>query len=417
MRQQNKSPEVRFKGFTEDWEEFEIGKLISEKFKPIVLLDDVNYTLLTVKRRNGGIISRGSLRGRDILVKNYFTVSTGDYVISKRQVVHGANGIVPEQLNNAVVSNEYLVIVSNDKITSEYWALISKIPEIHKMFFLSSYGVDIEKLVFDVSDWKKRKINIPSSSEQNAIVETFSNLSSLIAKQKKKHSKLSHLKKAMMSKMFPGNGTKSPELRFKNFNDDWEKYQLGKIGKTFTGLSGKTKDDFGKGNARYIPYTNVFNNEQTDRNQLEKIEIDSSQNTVEYGDVLFTTSSETPEEVGMSSVWLENDKNIYLNSFCFGYRFSEEVNYLFMAYCLRSNIFREKVKFLAQGISRFNISKTKAMEIEILIPKDKEEQQKIGAYFQNLDKSISLHHLEIKKLENIKKACLNKLFVSQDTAN
>ena len=97
-----------------------------------------------------------------------------------------------------------------------------------------------------------------------------------------------------------------PEIRFEGFTDPWEQRKLGNCGTTYGGLSGKTKEDFGHGNARFVPYTNVFDNPLTDTKRLETVEIDSSQNKVAYGDTFFTVSSETPDEVGMSSVWLSD---------------------------------------------------------------------------------------------------------------
>jgi len=168
---------------------------------------------------------------------------------------------------------------------------------------------------------------------------------------------------------------------------------LGECGETFTGLSGKTKDDFGHGDARFVTYMNVFSNPIADKEKVEAVEIDKSQNCVQYGDVFFTTFSETPEEVGMSCVWLENTENTYLNSFCFGYRPTINIDPYFMAYVLRSETVRKKIVFLAQGISRYNISKNKVMEIEIPLPSIK-EQQLLGKYFDNLDNLITLHQRE-----------------------
>lgn len=162
-------------------------------------------------------------------------------------------------------------------------------------------------------------------------------------------------------------------------------------------MSGKTKDDFGHGEGKFITYMNVFSNAISDLNMVEPIEIDNRQNEVKAGDVFFTTSSETPEEVGMSSVLLENSDNTYLNSFCFGYRPTEKFDNKYLAYMLRSSEVRKKIVFLAQGISRYNISKNKMMEIEIPVP-CLEEQQQIGTYFCNLDSLITLHQRKPKKL-------------------
>ncbi|MBW7569657.1 restriction endonuclease subunit S [Succinivibrio sp. AGMB01872] len=169
----------------------------------------------------------------------------------------------------------------------------------------------------------------------------------------------------------------------------WEQRKLGNIGSTYTGLSGKNKDDFGHGDAKFITYLNIFNNAIADPEQLESIEIDPKQNEIKYGDIFFTTSSETPEEVGMSSIWLQNQANVYLNSFCFGYRPIIDIDPYFMAFNLRSESIRKKFMFLAQGISRYNISKNKVMEMEICLP-CLAEQKKIGAFFFKLDNLITL---------------------------
>ena len=203
---------------------------------------------------------------------------------------------------------------------------------------------------------------------------------------------------------------KKPRIRFKGFTDAWEQRKLGEMGKTFGGLSGKTKEDFGHGEARFITYMNVFSNPIANIEMLERVEIDDRQNNVQYGDFLFTTSSETPEEVGMSAVWLGNSRNIYLNSFCFGFRPQVANEPYFMAYLLRAKSFRNEMTLLAQGISRYNISKNKAMEIVVSLP-EQSEQKLIGSYFANLDKLITLHQRKLEKLKNIKSALLEKMFV------
>ena len=197
-----KVPRIRFKGFTGDWEQRKVGDVITEVSRPIELKDDQKYQLVTVKRRNEGIISRGSILGRDILVKRYFEIHSGDYLISKRQLVHGANGIVPEALNGAVVSNEYMVCVSNKNILAEFLALLSKTKSLKRDFFLSSYGVDIEKLVFDVQDWMKRSLYLPSLGEQEELCKYFQKLDRLIALHQRKLNQLQTMKKFMLQNLF-----------------------------------------------------------------------------------------------------------------------------------------------------------------------------------------------------------------------
>ena len=181
------------------------------------------------------------------------------------------------------------------------------------------------------------------------------------------------------------------------FSNSWEQRKLGEIGNTFTGLSGKKKEDFGHGDAKFVTYMNVFSNPISNFKQVESVEIDSKQNEIKYGDIFFTTSSETPEEVGMPSIWLENKRNYYLNSFCFGFRPSLKFDPYFAAYMLRTSNVRNKITLLAQGISRYNISKTQMMNIEVPFPKDS-EQIKLGKLFVEIDNLITLHqHKELKR--------------------
>lgn len=211
--------------------------------------------------------------------------------------------------------------------------------------------------------------------------------------------------------------TDIPAIRFKGFSDTWEQRELGEMGSTYTGLSGKTKEDFGHGEAKFITYMNVFSNPMADLQMTESVEIDSKQNCVQAGDVFFTTSSETPEEVGMSCVMPESADNIYLNSFCFGYRPTEKFDLNYLAYVLRAESFRKEMTFLAQGISRYNISKNKVMEVEIPVP-SLDEQSKVGQYFRNLDNLITLHQREFaflckeksKKFRYIKNAWEQRKF-------
>lgn len=200
-----------------------------------------------------------------------------------------------------------------------------------------------------------------------------------------------------------------PKLRFREFTDDWEQRKLGSLGTSYSGLSGKDKTDFGHGYGSYITYLNVFQNPIADIDGTDRIEIDTKQNTVRYGDVLFTVSSETPEEVGMSSVWLGNQQNVYLNSFCFGYRQNGAFDAKYLAYMLRSKSIRNRMKVLAQGISRFNISQRRVMDIEVSFP-SMDEQQKIGTLCRKLDQLIAAEKRKLNLLKDKKTAFLQQIF-------
>ena len=120
-----------------------------------------------------------------------------------------------------------------------------------------------------------------------------------------------------------------PDISFKGFEKEWKKKQIGEIGYTYSGLTGKTKSDFGIGDCLYITFLNVLNNAIINSSILEKVNvcIDEKQNKVCKGDILFNTSSETPEEVGMCAAVDEELIDVYLNSFCFGFRLDDKSIY------------------------------------------------------------------------------------------
>ncbi|HZK96501.1 MAG TPA: restriction endonuclease subunit S [Prolixibacteraceae bacterium] len=149
--------------------------------------------------------------------------------------------------------------------------------------------------------------------------------------------------------------------------------ELGELGYLYGGLSGKSKNDFQDGNARFVTYKNVYSNiaTKTDIDIFVKIAENEKQNKVEYGDVLFTGSSETPDECGMSSVLTEKiNEPLYLNSFCFGFRLWNKDLFLpdFIKYLFRDTIIRKQIGQTASGVTRFNVSKKRFAKVVIPIP-------------------------------------------------
>ncbi|EMM0378309.1 restriction endonuclease subunit S [Pluralibacter gergoviae] len=415
MSMEKKVPEIRFKGFNGEWDKKKLGEVgdtftgLSGKTK-----DDFGHghgrfvTYLNVF--SNAISDENSIEPIEIDT-NQNEVKKGDVLFttsSETPEEVGMSSIWMSEIKNVYLNSFCFGYRPKQKFDNYYLAYMLRSNSFReKIVFLaqgiSRYNISKTK-VMDI------KVSIPNFTEQEKIGNYFQNLDTLINQHQQKHDKLSNIKKAMLEKMFPKRGEFIPEIRFKGFNGEWDKKSLGELGDTFTGLSGKTKDDFGHGQGRFVTYLNVFSNAISDENSIEPIEIDTNQNEVKKGDVLFTTSSETPEEVGMSSIWMSEIKNVYLNSFCFGYRPTQKFDNYYLAYMLRSNSFREKIVFLAQGISRYNISKTKVMDIKVSIP-NLNEQEKIGNYFQKLDTLINKHQQQITKLNNIKQACLSKMFV------
>ena len=409
----NKVPEICFNGFSKELVETRLGDICTigdiDHRMPKSVLEGIPYLM------TGDFIDNNGLD-----FKNCKFISIEDYEQLSRKIKPEVNDILFARYASV---GDVRYVETNIKFLISYSCAIIKcnkdIIGRFLFYYLQSnriqYQIEINintgsQRNIGIDSLKKLTIFIPKIEEQIKIGNYFQHLDIFIEKKEKKYQKLKQFKKAMLDKMFPKNGADTPEIRFKGFSGKWEEKKLGDIGNTYTGLSGKTKEDFGHGEGKFVTYMNVFSNPISKQNLTEPIEIDEKQNEVQFGDVFFTTSSETPEEVGMTSVWMNKEKNIYLNSFCFAYRPEKVFDNYYLAYMLRSSSIRKKIVFLAQGISRYNISKNKVMEIYVPIPHI-EEQKKIGNYFQKLDKQIDLLQKELEKLKNIKKASLAKMFV------
>ena len=207
-----------------------------------------------------------------------------------------------------------------------------------------------------------------------------------------------------------------PAIRFVEYREDYARTTLGKIGNTYNGLTGKSAEDFGQGSP-YITYKSIFDNSRVDISRVEYVQIsdieqrNKKQNKVARGDIFFTTSSETPEEVGMTSVLLDNIADCYLNSFCFGYRVYSQEQYLpeYLRFYLRSSIIRKKLFVLAQGSTRFNLSKNEVMRIGINMPKAI-EQRKIARFLSLLEERITTQNKIIEDWKKLKSAIVEELY-------
>ena len=193
---------------------------------------------------------------------------------------------------------------------------------------------------------------------------------------------------------------------------DWKVVIIKSLGKTFGGLSGKSKNDFENGNCPYIPFMNIMNNAVVDTTYFDYVYIKDgeSQNKALKNDLFFNTSSETPEEVGMCSVLLDNIPNLYLNSFCFGFRLNNEMenNGLYLSYFFRSSYGRKFLFPLAQGTTRHNLSKNNFLTIKIPLP-PLSEQNAIATALSDADALISATEKLIAKKKAIKQGAMQEL--------
>lgn len=404
-----KEPKLRFPEFIGNWKQYkisEVGNIVTGSTPKTSISENYGGDFLFVSPADiqgnryvdktiTTLTKKGFDQGRKIREKASLFVSIGS-TIGKVAQTH-KELTTNQQINAVEPYNNFdddFIFTSLENVAANIKAIASNqaVPIVNK----TTFG-NVE-------------IRVPSELvEQQKIGSLFAELDTLIQSAEKELEGYRELKQGMLQKMFPKKGETVPEIRFLEFDGNWEQCKLGDIGKTYTSLSGKTADDFGHGEANFITYMNVYSNSIADPTMVAPIEIDAKQHEVEVGDVFFTTSSETPDDVGMSCVLKEKQGIVYLNSFCFGFRPTKSFDLNFLAYMLRSNYVRNQIKILAQGVSRYNISKTKMMDVSIIFP-DYEEQKKIGEYFQNLDNLIASQQQELDGYKELKKGLLQQMF-------
>lgn len=277
----------------------------------------------------------------------------------------------------------------------------------HTRVFIESTGVP----QLTAPQLSKIKVRRPTLPEQRKIADLLSAVDAVIAAQQAEVDAWEQRKKGVMQKLF------SQEVRFKADDGSefpkWEEKTLGEEGQFYGGLSGKGKDDFDCGNGRFVTYMNVYKNTFASRDAMGRVKVGDAekQNKVRYGDILFTQSSETVDEVGLSSVYLYNDEP-YLNSFCMGYRFNNLDNVCpeFIGYCMRSNEIRKSIMLMGQGISRINLGAKRLATVKYKIP-SLPEQRKIADCLSSMDEVIQKAKDELAKWRELKKGLLQQMFV------
>ncbi len=410
MTEVDATPDLRFPEFEGNWKNYSLSKVAkittgntpstSKKeyyngeyfFVSPVDLNDARYVI----RTQTTLTELGFNSGRKIRRGSTLFVSIGSTIGKVAQTVCE---VVTNQQINALEANN---LNSDDFIYS----------------LLFKYGPKIKLLagnqavpILNKTDFSNLKFFFPELHEQQKIATFLITIDERIQLLRKNKIMLEEYKKGVTQQLF------SQKIRFKDKNGnsfpDWKEKRLGEIGITFNGLTGKTKVDFGEGRP-YVQYMQIFSNSKINTNEfgLVKIEENENQSKVQYGDVFFTTSSETPNEIGTASVMLEEVGDVYLNSFCFGFRPHSLTELVpeFSRHLFRSELFRREIIKLAQGSTRFNMSKVEFTKLRVLLPKE-DEQIKIATFLSALDDSIESIRTEVNSSVEYKKGLLQKMFV------
>lgn len=188
----------------EGWQRAPLGQHLSEVRRPVALSADRTYNLVTVKRSRGGVVLREVLSGREVKTPSQFYVHADDFLISKRQIVHGACGLVPAELDGAVVSNEYAVLHSDGAIDLRFLRYLSETRYFQQTCFHSSIGVHVEKMIFKTERWLKWPFNIPPLPVQHKIVEVLNAARCEVGLFEAQVEKLKQERAALMAQLLTG---------------------------------------------------------------------------------------------------------------------------------------------------------------------------------------------------------------------
>ena len=398
---------MRFPEFTDEWKECKIsdyGTVVTgstPSTKDVENYEDDGFLWASpadidgnkfIERTKTTLSSKGFDKTRKLPPLSVLAVCIGSSI---GKLAMAKNEMATNQQINSIVSNP---LHSPEFV---YYAITSRFRS-----YLSAVAVQAVPII-SKSTFERLPNSTTSLPEQRKIAALLSLIDERIEVQNAIIKEQEALKASLLRRLF------DRTLRFPEFTDEWKEVKLGEIGKMYNGLSGKKAADFGAGYP-FITYKMVFDSGVIDMSKVSYVEIrpGEKQNKVREGDIFFTTSSETIDEVGMSSVLLRDADNLFLNSFCFGYRLNTPnlTTSQYLGYKLRGPQMRMRISSLGQGITRFNISKEKVADLQIAIP-SLPEQRKIAALLSLIDERIAVEKEYATLLQKQKAYLLRQMFV------
>jgi type I restriction enzyme S subunit len=295
------------------WSHTKFGGVLEVIARPMTLDANAKYRLLTAKRNRGGITLRGELLGKEILTKTQFEAKAGDFLISRRQIIHGACGIVPNDLDGAVVSNEYSTLRTRPGLLMEFFRHYVHSPYFQRTCFHSSHGVDVEKMIFKIDEWLAREFDAPPIREQKRIAAILSSVDDAIEATQAVIDQLQVVKKAMMAELLtrglPGRHTKFKVTEIGQVPEEWEVVPLKEL---FHVQLGKMLNEAAResdGRSPYLANRNVQwgTVRLDDLNTMGFTESEREKFSLVIGDLLVCEGG----EVGRTSIWRGELKNCF----------------------------------------------------------------------------------------------------------
>ena len=333
----------------------------------------------------------------------------GDLVFTQRGTL-GQVSLVPEQPYNCyLVSQSQMKVTLNRNIVDPAFLLQVFSAPVHQKL-IRDLTIQTGVPHINLGILRTIPVQVPSVGEQRLIADALSDVDRLLTALEALIAKKRAIQNAAMQQLLTGN------TRLPGFQARWEMTKMGQLGSIYGGLAGKNKEDFGVGSGRYITFLNILENVTINPEQCERVHISpaESQNRVLKGDLLFNATSETAEDLGMASVLNEAIDNLYLNSFCFGFRSRAQSRYnpLFLTYLFRGAPGRRILYALAQGATRYNLSKRQFLALELPIPEPR-EQLAIATALSDMDAEIAALEARRDKTRMIKQGMMQQLLTGR----
>lgn len=401
MERIEKVPAIRFKDFNDTWEHRKFGEVV-EPFVDQVATPTGGYTRLGIRSHAKGTFHSYVRAGMELETAKMHRVAANNFIVNITFGWEHAVAITDEYDAGKLVSHrfpQFSFVEGMDPSFIKYAILDEK---FRYHLWLSSPGGAGRNRVLKISKMLEYKFWITSQEEQKKIADFLVNLDNLITLHKSKLDKLKNLKKAMLDKMYPKEGSKVPEIRFAGFTDAWESNKLGDVTKSYSGGTPSVGNkEYYNGQIPFIRSAEI----NSDKTELFLSEIglaNSSAKMVNPGDILYALYGATSGEVGIAQIQGAINQAILVIKPYYGYD-SE-----FIKQWLRGQKQNIIDKYLQGG--QGNLSGALVKDLLVDFP-NIEEQQYIGSFFRALDSLITLHQCKLEKLENIKKAFLEKMFV------
>ena len=393
------------------WQKLSLEKCLNIEARKAYIQDNQEYDLVTVKRSRGGVIRREHLKGKDISVKSQFYIKEGDFLISKRQIVHGACGLVPKELSGSIVSNEYCVLTGKSGFYLPYMEFLSESLYFQQTCFHSSIGVHIEKMIFKLDSWFKWPFNIPPLSEQKRIVKILSTWDKAITVTEKLLVNSQQQKKALMQQLLTGKKRLLDENGVR-FSGEWEKGKFCDMANIDTGYAFKSKDFTQSDSGIPIIRMSDFKTGGLDVLGAAKVDRDSVNGLDKFklrvGDFVFGMSGSLNNYGRVE----KKDLPCYLNQLVGRILAKECANQAFITYLYLSDSIQQSILDKAAGAAQLNISISDLRSMVVYYPCI-EEQQKIAAVLSAADAEISTLEKKLACLRDEKKALMQQLLTGK----